>query len=243
MYSVKLAVMFFALTLVLVPALDEADQVVPENAEAYAAASEKKYDQAWQNTVAKEKSVKQKAAKQAWSAVKGSLSSSELTDKTNAQALQRQQKAKWAATVAESTQKSAVSTAQRQTRMRAIHSERAHKSASNHAMQQQAEQSWQEDKAKIEAKKLTRTRQATQARMKAVVTDQKDVENNQKEAIQKSTQKQRLHTARKVNDKDWNEMMQKTKAANQRLQDQAEGIKVPAAQGSAMALPAAVHED
>merc|ERR1712178_224992 len=115
MFSMKLAVMLFALTVVLVPALDEADQVVPESAEAYAAASEKKYEQAWKNTVAKEKSVKKKSAKQAWSAVRGSLSNSELNDKKKAQALQQAQKAKWAATVAESTEKSTVATAQRQT--------------------------------------------------------------------------------------------------------------------------------
>jgi len=225
--------MLFLLIAVLVPALDEADKIVPEAAEAAAAASQQKSEKEWAKTVAKESAVKAKARKEAWKAVKSSLSTSELADKQKAQAKQQQQQATWKTAVKEQQQKQDVADAKAAAQHQKWAAHRAKMQNMQHHYQVAAERSWDEDKSKMAAKRETQKLHkvaVAQRRSKRFI---KMVEAHQKEVIQKGTQKAKLKDAREVDNANWNEMMEKTHAANKRLAEQAEGKSI-GAQGSAL---------
>merc|ERR1711988_327293 len=236
MSSWKLGAMFFLLLAVIVPALDEADAIVPETAEAAVTASQQKNEKAWAKTVAKESAVKAKARKEAWKAVKSSLSTSELADKQKAQAKQQQQQAAWKTAVKEQQQKQDVADARAAAQHQKWAAHRAKMQKIQHHYQVAAERSWDEDKSKMEAKQQTQKLHKIATAQKRSKRFIKMVEAHQKEVIQKSTQAAKLKDVREVDDANWNEMMEKTHAANKRLKEQAEGKEI-GAQGSALGLP------
>lgn len=224
----KLGVLLFVLTAVVVPALDEADAVVPEADKQEAAASQAKAQSQWHQRVAKESTVKKKAQHQAWKAVSSSLSSSELSDKKKAQQKQQEQQQAWNNKVNEKDQKQNEASAKAEVQERVRDAKRAKQDAQNHDFEVSAERAWERQKAKMQAQAKKQKQQTAKAEKKRSQKFIKLVEKHQKEVIQKKTQAEDLKTQRAVADADWNEMMQKTNAANKRLAVEAAGGTVPA---------------